>query len=280
MIPASQGDLKLGGWGRKFDLSIAELAPPKRRQTMPVYSTSLGSMYCGLSEDLLPRTKLRREHGKAQLVFTSPPFPLNTKKQYGNLSGREYVRWLSGFSSIFLDGLTYNGSIVIEIGNAWQRGEPVMSTIVLKALLRFLESGGLHLCQEFVWYNPARLPSPAQWVSVDRIRVKDAFTKIWWMSPVPRPKADNRKILRKYSRSMNELHAQASYNAGERPSGHIIGKESFKRHNGGAIPPNVLGADSAPTLTNLLKGTNTHSTARLFCCSGTAQQTGTAWSGA
>jgi len=142
-----------------------------------------------------------------------------------------------------------------------------MSTVVLKALLRFLQSGELYLCQEFVWYNPARLPSPAQWVSVDRIRVKDAFTRLWWMSPIPRPKADNRRVLRKYSKSMNEVLTEGYYNAGERPSDHVIGKESFKRHNGGAIPPNVIGADDASTLTNLLKGTNTHSAGKyqLFC---------------
>ena len=54
-----------------------------------------------------------------------------------------------------------------------------MSTLVLRALLRFLEKGGLNLCQEFVWYNSARLPSPIEWVNKERIRVKDAFTRIW-----------------------------------------------------------------------------------------------------
>jgi len=80
MQARGQGDLNLGAWGRKFDLSIAELEPPGRRPTTPVYSTSFGTMYCGLSEKLLPDPKLRREHGKAQLIFTSPPFPLSTRK--------------------------------------------------------------------------------------------------------------------------------------------------------------------------------------------------------
>ena len=47
-----------------------------------------------------------------------------------------------------------------------------MSTLTLESLLAFKESASLHLCQEFIWHNPARLPSPVQWVNIDRIRVK------------------------------------------------------------------------------------------------------------
>jgi hypothetical protein len=156
---------------------------------------------------------------------------------------------------------------VIEIGNAWEPGRPVMSTIVLRALLRFLEEGGLKLCQEFIWYNPARLPAPVQWVNVERIRVKDAFTRIWWMSPSDRPKADNRRVLKEYSDSMKKLIASGKYNAGLRPSHHRVGKEAFKRDNNGAIPPNVIGGDAAPPLSALLKGTNTrsHEQYQLYC---------------
>ena len=165
--------------------------------------------------------------GKVQLVFTSPPFPLNTKKSYGNLQGEDYIRWLAKFAPLLRRMVTDDGSIVVEIGNAWLPGEPVMSTHVLEALLRFLKKGDLHLCQEFIWYNPARLPSPIEWVNKERIRVKDAFTRIWWMSPTARPKADNRRVLREYSPSMKRLIATGKYNAGRRPSEHQIGKASF-----------------------------------------------------
>src|SRR6185437_16645822 len=121
---------------------------------------------------------------------------------------------------------------VIEIGNAWMPGEPVMATHVIEAFLGFLKAGGLHLCQEFIWYNPARLPSPAQWVNVERVRVKDAFTRIWWMSPSTRPKEDNRNVLKVYSESMNGLLARKKYNAGKRPSEHHIGKKSFLTNHG------------------------------------------------
>ena len=128
----------------------------------------------------------------------------------------------------------------MEVGNSWEEGKPVMSTLALKALLAFLETGKFHLCQQFIWNNPARLPSPAQWVNVERIRVKDSYTHLWWMSPAERPKADNRQVLNRYSDSMKKLLASKKYNAGKRPSEHHIGEKSFLTNNHGAIPSNVI----------------------------------------
>jgi len=197
-------------------------------------------MYFGSAEAVLASSHTRRYRGKAQLIFTSPPFPLNRKKKYGNLQGEAYVKWLASFARIFRKFLKKDGSIVMELGNAWEPGKPVMSTLALRALLAFLDEGQFHLCQQFICYNPARLPSPAQWVNVDRIRLKDSFTHIWWMSPTERPKADNRRVLKHYSSSMLKLLSMRKYNSGKRPSEHHIGKSSFLRNNNGAIPSNVL----------------------------------------
>src|SRR4051812_21924660 len=192
----------MSGWGEEFEVIIGEGPSPDDPIKTPVYRTSLGSMYHGDSATVLQLPLVQQRKRQVQLVFTSPPFPLNEKKKYGNLKGEEYIEWFSDFGPKLTKLLTADGSIVIEIGHAWEPGRPVMSTIVLRALLTFLERANLQLCQEFVWYNPARPPSPVQWVNVERIRVKDAFSKIWWMSPVDRPKADNRRVLREYSRSM------------------------------------------------------------------------------
>ncbi len=97
---------------------------------------------------------------------------------------------------------------------------------------------GLHLCQEHYWWNPAKLPTPAEWVNVRRVRVKDAVNCIWWLSPTPWPKANNRRVLAPYSDSMRDLLANG-YEAKLRPSGHDI-SEKFNRNNGGSVPPNLL----------------------------------------
>jgi|ERR1039458_612784 site-specific DNA-methyltransferase (cytosine-N4-specific) len=212
-----------------------------RRKTVRIaYRTARGVFFQGQAEDVLTSPLAAKYRGKVDLIFTSPPFPLNRKKKYGNLQGEKYINWLKGLALTFRALLKRKGSIVMEMGNSWEKGKPVMSTLALKALLAFLESGKFHLCQQFIWNNPARLPSPAQWVNIERIRVKDAYTHLWWMSPTERPKADNRRVLNGYSDSMKKLLATKKYNAGKRPSEHHIGKKSFLTNNRGAIPSNVI----------------------------------------
>jgi hypothetical protein len=204
------------------------------------YTTGRGTMYECSAEDFLRSAAAEACQGKVQLIFTSPPFPLNRKKKYGNLQGKAYVDWLASFAPILKNLLKANGSIVMEMGNAWEPGKPVMSTLALRALLAFLDAGELFLCEQFICYNPARLPTPAQWVNVERIRVKDAFTHVWWMAKAPRPKANNRRVLTQYSEAMLRLLSSKKYNSGKRPSEHNIGRSSFLRDNAGAIPSNVL----------------------------------------
>lgn len=203
------------------------------------YSTEFGEYYIGKCEEILPRLGLE---GKVQLILTSPPFPLNNKKKYGNLNGDEYLAWFSSLAELFSKVLKPNGSIVIEMGNSWEKDRPVQSLLHLNSLMSFVnnEKAGLRLCQEFICYNPARLPSPAQWVTINRIRAIDSFTHIWWMSNSDYPKADNRRILRPYSKSMKKLLSSGKYNAGKRPSEHVISETSFLKDNKGSISHNVL----------------------------------------
>ena len=204
------------------------------------YSTVAGSMLQGVAEDVLDSRFMRKYEGKVQLIFTSPPFPLNRKKKYGNKKGQDYVEWLADLAPVFTRFLAPKGSIVLELGNAWVEGEPVMSVLALEAMLGFLRKGNLNLCQQFICDNPARLPGPIQWVNIERVRVKDSFTHVWWMAPDPRPHADNRQVLKAYSKSMKGLLKRQKYNPGKRPSEHHIGETSFLQNNEGAIPSNVL----------------------------------------
>ena len=204
------------------------------------YKTRWGTMYHCSIEAFLASRSAGRYAGKVQLIFTSPPFPLNRAKAYGNKQAEEFSLWLASFAPRFAELLTPSGSIVMEMGNAWQPGRPVMSVLSLECLLAFLKCGDLQLAQQFVCHNPARLPSPAQWVNVKRIRLKDAYTNVWWMSKGDHPYADNRNVLKPYSKSMVKLLKRGTYNHGKRPSEHRIGEKSFLTDNNGAIPSNVL----------------------------------------
>lgn len=233
---------------------------PAGEQLLEAYSTHLGRAYRGKVEQFLDSKQGKAATGKAQLIFTSPPFPLNRKKRYGNESAEDYAGWLADFAPSFVKLLRPNGSLVLEMGNAWEAGKPIMSTLALEALLAFLKKGGLKLCQQFVCYNPAKLPSPAAWVTVKRIRLKDAYTHVWWMSPVERPPAFNGRkgVVTPYSESMEQLFKRGTYNSGKRPSQHDIGAKSFlKRHNG-AIRPSVLEFGNTSASDPYLKYCRTH----------------------
>jgi len=158
------------------------------------------------------------------------------------LTGEDYKDWFISYAEIFSPLLKDDGSIVIELGNAWEPKRPVQSYLHLESLLGFVKNpkANLRLCQEFICYNPSRLPSPAQWVTVERIRVVDSFTHIWWMQNQTHPKADNKKILRPYSRKMRELLKNKKYNFGRRPSEYNIGKTSFLKNNNGSIMHNLI----------------------------------------
>lgn len=221
----------------------AKKAPPKPAGCRVAYRTKRGRMLIGKIEDALGTRALSSLRGRANLIFTSPPFPLVRKKRYGNETGESYIRWLKDLAPQLCELLADDGSIVMEIGNSWEPGVPVMSTLGLEALLAFKKAGGLHLSQHIICHNPARLPSPAQWVNINRERLKDSFTHVWWMSKSEHPKADNRRVLLPYSSHMKGLLKSRKYNSGKRPSGHVISKRGFLTNHGGAIAPNVIDLD-------------------------------------
>ncbi|MEZ4887830.1 MAG: site-specific DNA-methyltransferase [Chitinophagales bacterium] len=204
------------------------------------YKTDKGELLLGDSIELLGGKLNRYYKEKFQLIITSPPFPLNAKKKYGNLQGDEYRDWFASLAPLFESLLTDDGSIIIEIGNSWEANRPVQSLLHLESLLAFVKKSNLRLIQEFVCYNPSRLPSPAIWVTRKRIRTVDSYTHIWWIAKNDNPKADNRKILRPYSKGMQKLLERQNYNKGARPSGHNISKTGFLKDNGGSITHNLI----------------------------------------
>lgn len=233
-----------------------------------IHKTKLGYYCIGDIKSAALQKTYNELKGKVNLIFTSPPYSLNTKKKYGNLTGENYKEWLISYAKIFSDLLADDGSIVIELGNAWEPGRPVQSLLTLESLLGFVKepNSNLRLCQNFICYNPSRLPSPAQWVTVNRIRTTDSYTNIWWMAKSDFPKADNKKVLRPYSKSMKKLLERQSYNSGERPSEHDISKNSFLTNHGGSIMPNVIELDDFDEKNkkrlpeNILRIPNTRST--------------------
>jgi site-specific DNA-methyltransferase (cytosine-N4-specific) len=172
------------------------------------------------------------------LVVTSPPYALHFKKEYGNVDKDGYVGWLVPFGREIRRILKPTGSFVLNIGGSYNPGQPTRSLYHFKVAIALCERVGFHLAQECFWYNPAKLPAPAEWVNVRRCRVKDSVEYVWWFSKTAFPAADNREVLVPYSEDMKRLLVKG-YRSKKRPSGHnITGK--FRNNRGGSIPSNLI----------------------------------------
>ncbi len=143
--------------------------------------------------------KVLQQHVKSKsvdLIMTSPPFGLVWKKDYGNVDSHEYLEWFRPFGEAFKRVLKDSGSLVIDIGGAWIPGQPTRSLYHYELLIMLCREVGFHLAQDFFWWSPSKLPTPAEWVNIRRIRVKDAINCVWWLSPTRWRKAPLTKSRR------------------------------------------------------------------------------------
>ncbi|MBY0246675.1 MAG: site-specific DNA-methyltransferase [Nitrospiraceae bacterium] len=203
-------------------------------QYEPIYKTELGALFCADSLEFMRRLP----NDSVDLVVTSPPYALHFKKEYGNASQREYIAWLLPFAREIKRIIKPTGSFVLNIGGAWQPGSPIRSLYHYRTLLALVDDIGFDLAQEFFWFNPAKMPAPAEWVNVRRIRVKDSVEYIFWLVKDPMANADNRRVLQPYSEDMKRL-IKRGVKQTVRPSGHVI-NGSFASDKGGSIPSNLI----------------------------------------
>jgi site-specific DNA-methyltransferase (cytosine-N4-specific) len=201
----------------------------------PFYSTGYGSAYAADSLEVLRSLP----DSSINAVITSPPYALHFKKAYGNASKADYIDWFLPFGREILRVLKDDGSFILNIGGSYNPGTPTRSLYHYKLLIELVETIGFHLAQECFWYNPAKMPMPAEWVTVRRIRVKDSVEFVWWLSKTPWPNANNRKVLKPYSADMERLNRKG-IDQTVRPSGHNINASFSSVNAGGSIPGNVI----------------------------------------
>ncbi len=224
--------------------------PLPKFKEKPLYNTELGEAYVADSLEMLAQLP----DNSVNLVMTSPPFALQRKKDYGNKEQHEYIDWLAEFASLVYQKLTPDGSFVVDLGGAYQKGVPVRSLYNYRVLIKFCDEIGFHLAEEFFWFNPSKLPSPIEWVNKRKIRTKDSVNTVWWLSKSEWPKANVSNVLTEYSDRMKKLikNPEAYYSPAKRPSGHDIGS-SFGKDNGGAIPSNLLQIPNSEASSKYLK---------------------------
>jgi DNA modification methylase len=215
------------------------------------YQTSFGAAFLGDSLELLERLP----DNSINLVFTSPPFALQREKKYGNKDQSEYIQWLAQFARVVYRKLKDDGSFVLDLGGAYEKGKPVRSLYNFRIPIHFCDEIGFFLAEDFYWFNPSKLPSPIEWVNKRKIRAKDSINTVWWFSKTEFPKSDVTKVLTEYSARMKKLLEDPGkfYEAKKRPSGHDISK-AFGKDNGGAIPSNLLQIPNTDSNGQYLRG--------------------------
>lgn len=215
------------------------------------FETEFGKAFIGDSLELLQSL----EDGSVNLVITSPPFSLQRKKEYGNAEQHEYIEWLAQFARLVHQKLCDDGSFVLDIGGAYEKGVPVRSLYNFRVAIYLCDELSFFLAQDFYWFNPSKLPSPIEWVNKRKLRAKDAVNNLWWFSKTAWPKANISKVLVEYSGRMKKLleDPERFYSPAKRPSGHDIGK-AFGRDNGGAIPSNLLQISNTESNGQYLRG--------------------------
>ena len=217
------------------------------------YETQRGAIFHGDAVDVLKKFVA---DDSVDLIMTSPPFGLVRKKEYGNEDAEDYVEWFKPFGEQFHRVLKDSGSLVIDIGGSWIQGQPTRSLYHFELMLMLCKKFGFHLAQEIFWWNPSKLPSPAEWVTVRRVRLKDAINCVWWLSKTPWPRASNRRVPWPYSDSMQDL-LKKGYRAKLRPSGHDI-SANFSVDNGVAIAPNLIAIANTESNSAYLRACEKH----------------------
>jgi site-specific DNA-methyltransferase (cytosine-N4-specific) len=246
-LTANDGD---GVW------RLTESAEDKLENIRPgivvtIWENSLGVVLWAQAEAV----ERRLDDRSVNTIVTSPPYELTRKKAYDEgRSEAEHVRWLAGIIGTWKRVLAEDGSLFLNLGDVWLpgAGAGTQSLYQERLLLELVDRMGYHLVQKLAWENPSKLPAPAEYVTVRRVRVNPSLENFWWLAPSTSPKANNRNVQVPYSAAMLKTLARGT-NAGTRPSGHVVGEHAFSQDNGGAIPHALITAPNSASNTTYLQ---------------------------
>jgi site-specific DNA-methyltransferase (cytosine-N4-specific) len=201
---------------------------------LSVFSTDNGVAFWAQAETATAAV----EDQSVRLIFTSPPYPLQKEKAYGNRVGQGYLDWLLDLCGEWKRVLTSDGSLMLNLGSCWEAGMPVQSLYKERLLLALHDKLGYYPAQKLFWHNPAAAPA-GRWVTHERNRLKQSVEEILWLSPSANPKANNRNVLIPYTERMKRDLARGGEKGRARPSGHG-NKRGYAVDNGGTIPSTLL----------------------------------------
>jgi DNA modification methylase len=233
-----QGLIVDGGRGKweLADPAYKKLGRVRRGTAVLVYSTDLGVALWAHAEDAAAHI----EPGSVNLVFTSPVYPIGKARAYGGMDVPAWLDWMGRLTRLWRELIADDGWLVVNLGDVYVSGAPVLSPYIERFTLHCLDEVGLHLAGRHYWHSPNKMPSPIPWVAKQRVRVKASVEHILMFSRSANPKADNRRVLEPYSPASFDWWARCKKQARVRPSGYDIHDEAFAPTGAGAIPGNLI----------------------------------------
>ncbi|MPR09846.1 DNA methylase [Microvirga tunisiensis] len=234
----------------KGDRGIWELADPgyarlqraRRGVTVLIYSLDDGLALWAHAEDAARAI----EPGSCSLILTSPPYPV-VSREYGKFSVPEWLSWMRDLAGLWKDLLTEDGTLAINLMDAFVGGTPSLSPYIERFTLTCIDDHRLHLSGRQFWHSPTKMGN-IQWSSKLRVRPKNTVEQILLFSKSPSPNWDTRRLpptsyapgtIAGFERALQRKRSR-------RPCGYNINEAAFAPNGSGPIPGNLIVAAGAP----------------------------------
>ena len=203
------------------------------------FSTDLGVAILGSCDSVFSRID-----SPITLVLTSPPYPLQNAREYGNVSEARYVDWICKTLEPVIKNMVDGGSLCLNISNdIFMKGSPERSMYCERLLLALHDRLGLKLMDRLIWENRSKPPGPIQYASKARTQLNVVYEPIYWLTNNPHAvKSDNRRVLLEHT----EKHLRLIQSGGEQRTAlnsdgaYRIRPGSYGNNTPGRIPRNIL----------------------------------------
>lgn len=215
---------------------------------MLAFSTKLGIALWGDARKIFEKST-----EPIHLILSSPPYPLNEPRVYGNVKEKEYVDWLCYMIEPIVKNLVDGGSVVLNISNDISIKEsPHKSLYKERLVLALHDRLSLYKMDEIPWVNTSKIPSNP-WATQKKVQMLPAWEPILWLCNSPtKTKADTTRILQPYS----ESHLRYVAHGGSKKDyingdgTYHVKKGAFSQLNDGALPKNVFQRGHRSSSTN------------------------------
>lgn len=178
------------------------------------------------------------------LLCTSPPYPLNKPRDYGNPREREFTDFICRAVEPIVRLLLPGGSICLNLGNdIFVPSSPARSLYRERLTLALCERFSLHKMDDLIWFNRCRAPGPVEWASKRRVQLNGSYETVTWLTNDPlRVRADNRRVLQPHTERQQRLidAGGEARNVRYADGAHGVRVGSFANKTQGRIPRNVL----------------------------------------